>query len=277
MSSKKRETCWTKSSGGKPYVVCKGSKGQQGVYKADNPRGPQNPERTAREQKEKEQAILERDRYREENTTKYGKYPDPVPAGAPSTDTMRNQLIKGGARESSVEGMGKRYIYKRWIEETKKGEGFAKKDRPPKERKKRPSRKGKGIRAKSFYEGGGSLAEQRHYVAGKIPTEITRGLTGEEIRAWAAVLHAEDRGASEDELRELREHRDSAELKERGDKVREKISETYEARFGERDRKIWERQQEWERGHSGRVVPGATIVPRGPVEESRAEILERRR
>ena len=50
--------CWTRQSGGGKYVVCndppRGSRGQVGVYKADNPTGKQNPKLKERERKEKE-------------------------------------------------------------------------------------------------------------------------------------------------------------------------------------------------------------------------------
>ena len=187
--------CWTRQSGGGKYVVCndppRGSRGQAGVYKADNPTGKQNPKLKERERKEKEKQIRERDIHRQEHTTKYGKYKDPVPKNAPSTDSMRNQLIKGGARESSVEGMGKRYIYKRWKSETTKGKAFAKKVKAPKPR---PSRKGEGIRKKPLTEGGGSLAYIREYLsASNIPQEHWGGWSAKKQRAEAGEMMREEK------------------------------------------------------------------------------------
>lgn len=271
--TKNNEECWTKSSGGKPYIVCEGSKGQKGVYKADNPRGPQNPERTAREQEEKERAIAKRDRYREENTTQYGKYPDPVPAGAPSTDAMRDQLIKGGARESSVEGMGKRYIYKRWIKETKKGEEFAKQDRPPKERKKteRPSRKGKGIKAKPVEEGGGRLEEHKFYLWNKGLGTGMHSMSAREIRARSVLERLRERRAEGSPLTsltaELGIEKAKAELR-KAIKHTEKVREKWQAADTKKEQRKKGKKVAREAAMRGEQLRKATT------EERRKEILE---
>lgn len=127
--AKKKIECWNKGG----YTVCEGSKGQKGVYKAKNPRGPQDIEGNKKKADKKAKDISNRKKERASRQKPggiYGDYKDPVPENAPNTDRMRKRLVDGGARASSLEGQGKRYVYDRYISETTQGKDFKKRIKP---------------------------------------------------------------------------------------------------------------------------------------------------
>ena len=107
---KRGNECFTRTAkSGATYVVCndppKGSRGQVGVYQAENPTGKQDG-RTKRKE-------AEIDKQRAFN----------------ATSSMKKDLIDKGTDPKFLDGMGKLYIYTRWANETKQGKSFLKKEK----------------------------------------------------------------------------------------------------------------------------------------------------
>lgn len=165
-SNKPRKECYTRSGGAKgKYVVCndppKGSKGQAGVYKRKTSKADADKARKKKE-KDKEDEIADRKRRKEEYREKTAdrrrgdsassqlkdgskKYVDHraehlggkrerdnwrasrAVGKRPKVDTMRKHLVKAGARESSLIGMGLTYVMDRWLAETPEGKKYNKK------------------------------------------------------------------------------------------------------------------------------------------------------
>ena len=144
---KRGNKCYTRSNkSGATYVVCddapNGSKGQAGVYKAKNPTGKQDG-RSKREEAEidKQRAFnrvrksmmsetYQRDFSKKEGVMNIGggnrAYAQrilKVPLTAPATSTMKRDILNGKGKKDPdlLDGMGKRYIYTRWTNETKSG------------------------------------------------------------------------------------------------------------------------------------------------------------
>ena len=130
--------CWTRGRrGGRTYVVCDyppiGSKGQKGVYQADNPTGKQDG-RSKRQAKEvdKQRAFNRvrrprmKDTYQKNFGGGAGSANQRVPKSAPSKSSMRRDLESKGTDPKMLEGMGKLYIYTRWANETDRGKKFVK-------------------------------------------------------------------------------------------------------------------------------------------------------
>lgn len=130
--------CFTRTnkSGGQ-YVVCndppKGSRGQAGVYQADNPTGKQDG-RSKRKKKEvdKQRAYnrvrksMMTDVFQKNFGAGEGVATQRVPKKAPATSTMKRDLVSKGTDPKVLEGMGKLYIYTRWANETDRGKKFVK-------------------------------------------------------------------------------------------------------------------------------------------------------
>ena len=70
---KKKVECWTKGGPNGPFVVCEGSKGQSGTYKAKNPTGPQDIEGNKKKAAKKAADILKRKKARKEKKDKIEK------------------------------------------------------------------------------------------------------------------------------------------------------------------------------------------------------------
>ena len=131
--------CYTRrNKNGGAYVVCndppKGSRGQAGVYQAENPTGKQDG-RSKRKAKERDkQRALNRVRkaiasetYQSNFATDgggQGTTKQRVPKNAPAKSTMTRDLIDKGSNPEDLQGMGKLFIYTRWANETDEGKRF---------------------------------------------------------------------------------------------------------------------------------------------------------
>jgi len=148
--------CWNRvNRAGVTYVVCndppRGSKGQAGVYQAENPTGKQDgrTKRKAMElDKQRVRNRLRKDMLDKEFQINYTEYSGTdaktnpgiaaleleTPKNAPATSTMVRQL-RGVVADKNVDGMGRKYIYNQWARKAKEGKAFLKKnklERPPK-------------------------------------------------------------------------------------------------------------------------------------------------
>ena len=128
--------CYTRrNKNGGAYVVCndppKGSRGQAGVYQAENPTGKQDG-RSKRKAKERDkQRALNRVRkaiaseyYQSNFGEGQGITKQRVPKNAPAKSTMTRDLIDKGSNPEDLQGMGKLFIYTRWANETDEGKRF---------------------------------------------------------------------------------------------------------------------------------------------------------
>ena len=130
--------CYTRSnSSGATYVVCndppKGSKGQAGVYQAENPTGKQDGRTKRKERELDKQRAFNRVRKSMMNKTYQQNFGGEastinqrVPKSAPSKSSMRRDLESKGTDPKMLDGMGKLYIYTRWANETDRGKKFIK-------------------------------------------------------------------------------------------------------------------------------------------------------
>ena len=138
---KRNGKCWARTGkGGNPYVVCNdppnGSKGQAGVYQAENPTGKQDGRsKVVDELRDKARA---RNRVRKTMMTanfqkNFGDGASVayqrVPKSAPDTADMDADLMGKGASPTDLFGMGRLYVYTRWANETKEGKAFIKKEK----------------------------------------------------------------------------------------------------------------------------------------------------
>jgi len=128
--------CYTRrNKNGGAYVVCNdppiGSRGQAGVYQAENPTGKQDG-RSKRKAKERDkQRALNRVRkaiatehYQSNFGGGQGITKQRVPKNAPAKSTMTRDLIDKGSNPEDLQGMGKLFIYTRWANETDEGKRF---------------------------------------------------------------------------------------------------------------------------------------------------------
>ena len=134
--------CFTRSNkSGATYVVCddppKGSRGQAGVYRAANPTGKQDG-RTKRKEAEidKQRAFnrVRKSMMNKEYQTGIAMGDGRVvnqrtPKSAPSTSSMKKDLLDKGIAPKFLDGMGRLYIYTRWANDTKDGKAFLKKEK----------------------------------------------------------------------------------------------------------------------------------------------------
>tara|TARA_R110001599_G_scaffold11450_1_gene54633 strand:- start:1156 stop:1854 length:699 start_codon:yes stop_codon:yes gene_type:complete len=138
---KRGNECFTRTAkSGATYVVCndppKGSRGQVGVYQAENPTGKQDGRTKRKEAEIDKQRAFNRVRKSMMNKTyqkNFGGEASTVdqrtPKSAPATSSMRKDLIDKGTDPKFLDGMGKLYIYTRWANETKQGKSFLKKEK----------------------------------------------------------------------------------------------------------------------------------------------------
>ena len=114
-TNKPRKECYTRDGKSGSYVVCndppRGSKGQKGVYKAENPTGKQDG-RTARNKVKETEAIMERSKIKDRMKD---KYPAGLPKGLPDYKKMVNDLVRNGDKREKYEKMGKAFAYDNWI------------------------------------------------------------------------------------------------------------------------------------------------------------------
>tara|TARA_R110000824_G_scaffold218692_1_gene405422 strand:+ start:3350 stop:4048 length:699 start_codon:yes stop_codon:yes gene_type:complete len=135
---KRGNKCFTRSNkSGATYVVCndppKGSRGQAGVYQADNPTGKQDGRTKRKEAEIDKQRAFNRVRKSMMNKEYQGNFggekstvDQRTPKSAPATSTMRKELLDKGTAPKFLDGMGRLYIYTRWANETTKGKKFIK-------------------------------------------------------------------------------------------------------------------------------------------------------
>tara|TARA_R110000803_G_scaffold35633_1_gene76911 strand:- start:1275 stop:2066 length:792 start_codon:yes stop_codon:yes gene_type:complete len=150
---KRGNKCYTRSNkSGATYVVCddapNGSKGQAGVYKAKNPTGKQDGRTKKKEAEIDKQRAFNRVRKSMMSETYQNYYgtvvaPDGigryqvskrgnkqkaliVPKSAPATSTMKRDILNGRIKKDPklLDGMGKKYIYTRWANDTFEGRRF---------------------------------------------------------------------------------------------------------------------------------------------------------
>ena len=138
---KRGNECFTRTAkSGATYVVCndppKGSRGQVGVYQAENPTGKQDGRTKRKEAEIDKQRAFNRVRKSMMNKTyqkNFGGEASTVdqrtPKSAPATSSMKKDLIDKGTDPKFLDGMGKLYIYTRWANETKQGKSFLKKEK----------------------------------------------------------------------------------------------------------------------------------------------------
>jgi len=138
---KRGNECFTRSNkSGATYVVCNdppnGSKGQVGVYQAENPTGKQDGRTKRKEAEIDKQRAFNRVRKSMMNKTyqknfggKASTVDQRTPKSAPATSSMKKDLIDKGTDPKFLDGMGKLYIYTRWANETKQGKSFIKKEK----------------------------------------------------------------------------------------------------------------------------------------------------
>lgn len=140
--------CWNRvNKAGATYVVCndppRGSRGQSGVYQAENPTGKQDGRTKRKEAEIDKQRVrnrLRKDMLKEDYQTMEAGVDglaianQETPSNAPATSTMRRQL-RGEVADKNLDGMDRRYIYNQWARKAKEGKAFLKKHdykRPPK-------------------------------------------------------------------------------------------------------------------------------------------------
>tara|TARA_R110001599_G_scaffold21999_2_gene81754 strand:- start:871 stop:1458 length:588 start_codon:yes stop_codon:yes gene_type:complete len=142
----------------------KGSKGQQGVYQRKRPKGTKTKKEIAKEEaaerRERKEEYRDKTAWRrhdgdpsKEIAARYeltqkreegrmggrrrgfrgtknqggeGMYDNSKRGTRPKVDTMRKQLVKAGARESGLVGMGLTYVMDRWLKETPEGKKYKK-------------------------------------------------------------------------------------------------------------------------------------------------------
>tara|TARA_R110000823_G_scaffold67222_10_gene156882 strand:+ start:1112 stop:1897 length:786 start_codon:yes stop_codon:yes gene_type:complete len=148
---KRGNKCYTRSNkSGATYVVCddapNGSKGQAGVYKAKNPTGKQDGRTKKKEAEIDKQRAFNRVRksmmsedyqnyygtdrdYFAYNVTNSGNKQKAliVPKSAPATSTMKRDILNKRSKKEDpklLDGMGRKYIYTRWANETFEGRRF---------------------------------------------------------------------------------------------------------------------------------------------------------
>ena len=132
--------CYTRTNkSGAAYVVCddppKGSRGQAGVYQAANPTGKQDGRTKRKEAEIDKQRAFNRVRKSMMNKDYQKNFGEPstvnqrTPKSAPSTSSMKKDLLDKGIAPKFLDGMGRLYIYTRWANDTKAGKAFLKKEK----------------------------------------------------------------------------------------------------------------------------------------------------